>query len=263
MFSLYGLFAFALIVFLLFALLLLFIPLDLALALQLDEKVFRGRFTLKWLFFSYCFSSEDGKGKAKWLGGNWVEDKWVRSKFKKARAKFKSRNAIKKQKERAAKEETIKERIAKERAAKKGGEIKEGVEKADKKAGRNFSFYLEAFRALSRPFFRLCTNILGAAKVREFDFFLAFGFDDPADTGLCCGFLHGLRGVLAARCTGARLVFSPNFLDRELEIKGRTAVRVRLYMLGFSFLKFLFDPRTFGFAFRIFSNRIKKFRPKV
>lgn len=145
---------------------------------------------------------------------------------------------------------------------KKEGRGKKDLEKPQKE-GREFSFYLKVFRALYRPLFRLCADFLSALKFREFDCFLAFGFENPADTGMSCGFLYGMKGVLEARCARCRLDFTPNFLEQELKVRGNAKIRIRPYLFGFAFLKFLFDRRTLGLASSIFLEEIRKLWPKV
>ncbi|WP_255334173.1 DUF2953 domain-containing protein [Methanosarcina sp. KYL-1] len=147
---------------------------------------------------------------------------------------------IKKEKKEAKKE---KKEAKKE---KKYGEFKE-----------KFYWGLRAFRILRQPLFRFFSDLLRGINIRHLDAYMVFGLPDPADTGMVCGFLHGLAGIIYSRCRKCRVCIEPVFLDPMLDFRGDAQISIKIYSLIFPIIKFIINRRTLYFTYLIIKEKVK------
>ena len=137
------------------------------------------------------------------------------------------------------------------------GEEKEKREEQQKEKGIEKLFFgLKSFKLLRQPLFYFFSDIIKRIDIQYLDFRISFGFPDPADTGIVCGFLHGLSGILYSRCQKCNIHIEPQFLDSELNFKGKTRINVKIYAVVFPLIKFIINRRTLYFIYLILKKKI-------
>lgn len=72
---------------------------------------------------------------------------------------------------------------------------------------------------------RLARRLLGAVRIRELSLWLRAGFEDPADTGIMCGWLVPISSCLDANVTH-RLDIAPDFSGETLRLAADGDVRI-------------------------------------
>ena len=72
----------------------------------------------------------------------------------------------------------------------------------------------EAYKSLKKPMLRLFSDLLKGIKIKRLDSYMAFGLDDPADTGILCGFIHSIAGLIYSRCRRCSFSINPVFMNR-------------------------------------------------
>ncbi|MDD4331846.1 MAG: DUF2953 domain-containing protein [Methanosarcinaceae archaeon] len=250
-----------LLVFLLVGFALLVFPLDLILTLKFDAKGFKGQGTLKGLFFSYVFSSEaEGEKSKSLIGKIWRR---LKGKVGEKRRRRKGEKGAKKAEDTRGTKKVRAEKLGEERQKAEFEKTEKIKRKSLERKARKYSFYLKVCKTLLPPLFRLFSAFLGAVKFQELDCFLAYGFENPADTGLACGILHGIKGGLETKGACCRFIFSPNFLEPEFRVQGKTKLQLRPYRFGLALLKFCFDWQVLRFAFSLFLEKLRKVWPKI
>jgi hypothetical protein len=110
---------------------------------------------------------------------------------------------------------------------------------------------LEAFKSLRKPLFRLFSDLLNGMKIKHLDSCLIFGLSDPADTGMLCGFIHAITGLIYSRCKHCRFSINPRFMDPVLDFRGNAEIRIRIHSLIFPFIKFILNGKTISFTYSI------------
>lgn len=147
------------------------------------------------------------------------------------------------------KEEQEKEQEKKPEKQQEKGQIKEKL-----------FFSLKSFKLLRVPLFHLFSDLLKGIDIQHLDASFSFGFQDPADTGVVCGFLHGLSGLLYSRCEKCKIRIEPQFLDSGLDFRGNARINIKIYSLIFPFIKFIINRRTLYFIFLILRQKIPYLR---
>jgi hypothetical protein len=98
---------------------------------------------------------------------------------------------------------------------------------------------------------RLAASLFRRVRLEAFRLHMAFGFDDPADTGIACGLLSPL--LVAAQARGLDIECRPMFTDAGLRGVVGATLRVRPLLVIGTLLAFLFSPpviRAAGSAWR-------------
>lgn len=221
-----------------------------------EESLLRGDFSIKWFIFSRTFSTEKS-GKA--------GDEGKRKEDKKEKTAEKRTKGDKERSDDREKGDTEKregkKNGAKERSegAKRGKKLrigKKGTKKSKKFGKKELSELLRAFRCLSKPLFRFFSDLLNAVKFRHLDADLSFGLSDPAQTGMLCGFFHGLTGVILGRCEKCRVYIDPVFCESMLDFRGNTKFSIKIYSLVFAIFFFILNRRTLSFIFSVLNEKI-------
>ena len=115
---------------------------------------------------------------------------------------------------------------------------------------------LEAFRSLRKPLFRLFSDLLNGIKIKRLESNVTFGLSDPADTGMLCGFIHSVTGLVYSRCRHCSFSVIPVFMNPMVDFRGNMEVRVRIYSLVFPVLKFIFNGKTLSFTYSIIKEKL-------
>ena len=110
---------------------------------------------------------------------------------------------------------------------------------------------LEAFKSLRKPLFRLFSDLLNGINIKRLDSYMTFGLSDPADTGMLCGCIHAVTGLIYSRCKHCSFSINPVFMNPMVDFRGDMEIRVRIYSLIFPILKFMFNWKTLSFTYLI------------
>lgn len=116
---------------------------------------------------------------------------------------------------------------------------------------------LEAYKALRKPLFRLFSDMLNAIKIKNLKADLTFGLSDPADTGMLCGFIHAILGMVYSRCRSCSFSVCPVFMESLLDFRGSAEIRIKIYSLIFPFIKFIFNGKTLSFTYSIVKEKLR------
>jgi len=116
---------------------------------------------------------------------------------------------------------------------------------------------LEAYKALRKPLFRLFSDMLNAVKIKNLKADLTFGLPDPADTGMLCGFIHSILGIVYSRCRSCSFSVCPVFMESLLDFRGSAEIRVKIYSLIFPFIKFILNGKTLSFTYSIVKEKLR------
>lgn len=206
----------AALVIILLALLVLFCAIDLIVDLKKKDRDISGRIVVKWLFLSYSkvFYPDESRGSA--------------SKEKKG--------AGKKEKMENSEPGTVKDadKVSKDNITK---ESKTEKKKKELKA----KDLIKIFYDVKKPLLRLFQGTIRNLRLRCGRCDVAFGFPDPADTGVLCGFLFGAFGSLHHYWQTFSYFLEPRFDDKVLDLELMADVRVRIYRFIPTFLRFALD----------------------
>lgn len=96
-------------------------------------------------------------------------------------------------------------------------------------------------KKLLRPGLQLTKGILGAVHINKFKCKLTFGFDDPAYTGVLCGYLYAVQGYLNTCHEMTELYIEPVFTEKKMDIFVLAEMRFRIYSLLPAIASFLFN----------------------
>ncbi|AKB86128.1 DUF2953 domain-containing protein [Methanococcoides methylutens] len=105
------------------------------------------------------------------------------------------------------------------------------------------------------PFFRLIKGLLSAIHIRDLSCDLDYGFPDPADTGMLCGYLHTLASVFQSGCRKFHYSLNPRFTDEGLDVKMSGDIRFRIASLLFPLLRFIFSMKVLRTGWWFVRNR--------
>ncbi len=115
---------------------------------------------------------------------------------------------------------------------------------------------LEAFKTLRKPALRLFSDLLNGIKIKHLESYITFGLSDPADTGILCGFIHSVTGLVYSRCRHCSFSVIPVFMNPMVDFRGNMEVRVRIYSFVFPVLKFTFNGKTLSFTYSIIKEKL-------
>jgi hypothetical protein len=253
-------------------------------------KEIGGSFTVKWFFLSHTFlienpikkeSSQKEPGKSS--TDERIEDKYSEKdkeiiQMKKEIVKTEDKIVLerkteektqierKKELEKAKPEEkdiqkieriekkSIFDRIRRKKKIK----VEEEKEKEKLMSNKEILYWgIKAFRSLRRPLFRLFSDLLNGIKIKHLESRVTFGLSDPADTGMLCGFIHPIVGLIYSRCRHCSFSINPVFMDPMLDFRGNTEIRVKIYSLIFPVIKFMFNRNTLSFTYSFIKEMLQ------
>ena len=248
-----------------------------------EKKELKGIFTVKWLLFSHTFSIEEPEEseslpegpeqlkKDKALKGEQSEIDLKKTEKVRVTTEPQDKTEVKKkrdieekevEKEREVEKEIIEENEKKEKRSiieKIRGKKKPEIEKAPESgmtSREKLHWGMEAFRSLRRPLFRLFSDLLNGIKIKRLESYVMFGLSDPADTGMLCGFIHAVTGLVYSRCKHCSFSINPVFVNPMVDFKGDMEIRVRIYSLIYPMLKFMFNRKTLSFTYSIIKEKL-------
>ena len=146
------------------------------------------------------------------------------------------------------------DRVRRKKRVSEEGEVeaKEGMTTREK-----LHWGLEAYKALRKPLFRLLSDMLNAIKIKNLKADLTFGLSDPADTGMLCGVIHSLLGMVYSRCRSCSFSVFPVFMESLLDFRGSAEIRVKIYSLIFPVIKFILNWKTLSFTYLIVKEKLR------
>lgn len=146
------------------------------------------------------------------------------------------------------------DRVRRKKKVSEEGEVeaKEGMTTREK-----LHWGLEAYKALRKPLFRLLSDMLNAIKIKNLKADLIFGLSDPADTGMLCGVIHVLLGMVYSRCRSCSFSVFPVFMESLLDFRGSAEIRVKIYSLIFPVIKFILNWKTLSFTYLIVKEKLR------
>lgn len=206
----------AALVIILLALLVLFCAIDLIVDLKKKDRDISGRIVVKWLFLSYSkvFYPAESESSASKKNGD------------------------------AGKKEEM-EKSGHINASHEGTESEEKItneaKSTKKKKELKAKDLIKIFYDVKKPLLRLFKGTMRSLRLRCGRCDVAFGFPDPADTGVLCGFLFGAFGSLHHYWQTFSYFLEPRFDDKVLDLEFMADVRVRIYRFIPTFLRFALD----------------------
>ncbi len=123
---------------------------------------------------------------------------------------------------------------------------------------------LKAYKFLRKPLFRLFSDLLNGIKIKRLESYMTFGLSDPAETGMLCGCIHSVAGLVYSRCRHCSFSINPVFMNPIMDFQGDMEIRVRIYSLIFPVIKFIFNGKTLSFTYLIIKEKVwgkRKFNP--
>lgn len=115
-------------------------------------------------------------------------------------------------------------------------------EKTGKKEGKSkTSFPVKQIPLFLKPAKQLLFDLWKAVDFPLMKVNAAFGFDDPANTGMACGFMHGASGVVHHHIPAFRYNVSPVFDDKRLDFSVSSTIRIKLYRIVFAALHLVYS----------------------
>ncbi len=221
-----------------------------------EKKEFGGILTVKWLFFSRTFSIEEPKEKETPFEGPEKSNNEIISGVDAERRSLGS-ESLQPEKGPGQNEPGAEDRQKTEydMQVEKSREIEEKEDKIEYEEGMTtreiLHWGLEAFKSLRKPLFRLFSDLLNGIKIRRLESYVTFGLSDPADTGILCGFIHSIAGLVYSRCSYCSFSINPVFMCPVLDFRGNGEVRVKIHSLIFPFIKFILNGKTLSFTYSI------------
>ncbi|APH39600.1 DUF2953 domain-containing protein [Methanohalophilus halophilus] len=107
------------------------------------------------------------------------------------------------------------------------------------KAAKKISSAISILHDIRIPLLRLMNDTLKVIHFRNFHFNLKWGLDDPATTGITCGFLHAALSVIKNRCLHCNYRLIPLFDEKMFEMDVRATLRFRLYRFFPGIIRFI------------------------
>jgi len=206
----------AALVIILLALLVLFCAIDLIVDLKKKDRNISGRIVVKWLFLSYS----------------------------KVFYPAESENYVSKKEEDADKKEEMDKSghiSVRHRGTEPEEKITNEAKSTKKKKELKAKDLIKIFYNVKKPLLRLFKGTMRNLRLRCGRCDVAFGFPDPADTGVLCGFLFGVFGSLHQYWQDFSYFLEPRFDDKVLNLELTADVRVRIYRFIPIFLRFALD----------------------
>ena len=135
---------------------------------------------------------------------------------------------------------TIKKKGKETKKRKDKKETEDKEKKSGKKSGiKNISDVLGIIRTLKKPFLRLIGDLLRVFNIQKVSTDITFGFPDPSDTGIVCGFLHATNALLYQKCKVCSYSINPQFMDTVFDFYFIAEVRLRMFSLFLPVLSFV------------------------
>lgn len=217
-----------------------------------EKSEFNAKVTVRWLFFSHTFSTEEFK----------IEDK---ENFKAEEKEALTKENFKTEEKENFKTDKKENFKTEEREGLRAEEKFEAEERDENKAGKRADTKdldqilkaLKALRFLSEPLLQLFSGMIKAAKVKELDCAFAFGFSDPADTGMFSGFLHALRASFYPLCKQCRFSIEPVFWEEVLNFQSKVNIHIYTYSLVFTVINFIIARKTLSFIYLILREKLQ------
>jgi len=250
-----------------------------------EKKELRGIFTVKWLLLSHTFSVEAPGERERPLeepeipieGGIITGEQREADpqEPERVRAVTETKNKVETGERREIEEKRLKEErievyedkrekvhehkrkrgiIARIRREKEPEEEKAPQKRMTTREKLHWGF--EAYKSLKKPMLRLFSDLLKGIKIKRLDSYMAFGLDDPADTGILCGFIHSIAGLIYSRCRRCSFSINPVFMNPMMDFRGNIEIRVRIYSLIFPMLKFMLNRKTLSFTYLIIKEKV-------
>jgi hypothetical protein len=259
---------------------LLFTAIGLTFKLQVlsleEKKELRGLFTVKWLLFSHTFSVEKPWEKESFLEGPEIskndgiikeeqneigleETKIQVTTETQSKPEVKEKREIEDKKAEGKKIEISENKEKKSIIARIRGKKKPKTEEAPEEGmttREKLHWGLKAFKSLRKPLIRLFSDLLNGIKIKRLESYMTFGLSDPADTGMLCGCIHAVAGLVYSRCRQCSFSINPVFMNPVLDFQGDMEIRVRMYSLIFPMLKFMFNWKTLSFTYSIIKEKL-------
>ncbi|SFM48041.1 DUF2953 domain-containing protein [Methanolobus profundi] len=132
-----------------------------------------------------------------------------------------------------------------------------GSEKKEKKKRTDMSYseMLQAFRQLRSPVIRLLKGLIYAMRIPYANINVAYGFPDPAYTGMAYGYVHALKGYLARHSNNMDLQLVPDFQETRFDLDMSGTVRIRLYRFIPVILLFILNRNVLRFSWKLLMNK--------
>lgn len=103
------------------------------------------------------------------------------------------------------------------------------ADKSNSATVKKVSSFISVFHDIKFPLLRLMNDTLRAIRFRSFSFNLKWGFADPADTGITCGFLYAILSMINTRAIHCDYQILPLFDEEKLEMDSKASLRFRFY----------------------------------
>ena len=218
-----------------------------------EKKELRGIFTVKWLLFSHTFSVEEPGERESPLEEPEIpiegaiitgeQGEAGPQEPERVRAVTETKDKVETGERRETEEKRLKEERVevyedkkekiREDKCKRGiiARIRGKNEPEEEKAPQTgmttrekLHWGFEAYKSLKKPMLRLFFDLFKGIKIKRLDSYMAFGLDDPADTGILCGFIHSIAGLVYNRCRHCSFSINPVFMNPIMDFRGKCAV---------------------------------------
>ncbi|AYK14632.1 MAG: DUF2953 domain-containing protein [Methanosarcina flavescens] len=250
-----------------------------------EKKELRGIFTVKWLLFSHTFSVEEPGERESPLEEPEIpiegaiitgeQGEAGPQEPERVRAVTETKDKVETGERRETEEKRLKEERVevyedkkekiREDKCKRGiiARIRGKNEPEEEKAPQTgmttrekLHWGFEAYKSLKKPMLRLFFDLFKGIKIKRLDSYMAFGLDDPADTGILCGFIHSIAGLVYNRCRHCSFSINPVFMNPIMDFRGSIEIRVRIYSLIFPMLRFMLNRKTLSFTYLIIKEKV-------
>lgn len=114
---------------------------------------------------------------------------------------------------------------------------------------------IAALKLLIKPVLKLLDGILSVIHIRSLKCDMRFGFDDPANTGIICGYIYALRGYLFHKCKKVELDVQPVFVDETMDLIAIANFRIRLASLIPAILLFVLNRAVLRVSWAYLRNK--------
>ncbi|MBN1133596.1 MAG: DUF2953 domain-containing protein [Methanosarcinaceae archaeon] len=147
---------------------------------------------------------------------------------------------------------TIKKKGKRTKKRKDKNETEDKVKKSGEKSSiRNVSEMIGIIRTVKKPFLKLLEELFKVFKIQKISSDITFGFQDPYDTGIVCGFLYSTNALLYQKCKNCNYSINPQFMDTVFDFYFIAEVRLRLCSLFLPVLSFVSNRKVLSLAWTI------------
>ena len=131
---------------------------------------------------------------------------------------------------------------------KAGSEIKDSV--------KDIEFIFGLIKQLFRPSMRMMVGILNKITVKTGHFSVRYGFNDPADTGMMCGFMYSAAGIVRQVSDKCKIEINPVFDHEVFNYHALFNIQMRIYAIIPAFLIFMFNRDVMDAFWKIVRRKI-------